>query len=275
MKILFVHNSKYEVKDGLWAALNLLEKKSFNIRRINIHNLITPGKEIEKILSVFNPDFCLGQGAFDSMPDKILRGVCSRKKIGLCLGGYKKPNSTVGYNIIFYECEWALKWFYDIIGAGLYKGKLQHAFGINSNIYYYMPKVEKIWDYLMVGSFSLWKRHFLLKNKGGYRLAIGEIQKENISESIDIIGDLLLDGIAVSDMVEPEKLALIYSASKNVYIPALEMGGGERSVLEARACSVPVSVEKDNLKLLELTKSPIWDESYYADKLEKGIESCF
>ena len=126
-----------------------------------------------------------------------------------------------------------------------------------------------------MGAFANWKRQNKLKEKGGYRLAIGEIQKENLNESMSIIADLLSDGIAVSDMVEPEKLNLIYNASARIFIPADTNGGGERAVLEARACERPVEVEFDNPKLYELTKSPIWDQFYYFDQLKKGIHSCF
>ena len=66
---------------------------------------------------------------------------------------------------------------------------------------------------------------------------------------------------------------LIYNLSKNVYIPANIIGGGERAVLEARACNIPVEVEDDNPKLKELLYSPILDHHYYARQIEKGIHA--
>ena len=157
--------------------------------------------------------------------------------------------------------------------------ELIHAFGVNTDIYKPIPDAIKIWDWVSVGAFALWKRQYLLKNKGGYKLAIGEIQKRNLSESVDIIGDLLLDGICVSDMVEPEKLAFIYNSADKIFIPADINGGGERAVLEARACGIPVEVENDNPKLKELLtwteRGRVPDHYWYADQLKKGIESCF
>lgn len=76
----------------------------------------------------------------------------------------------------------------------------------------------------------------------------------------------------VSDMIEPEKLAELYRASKLAYIPAELHGGGERALLEARACGIPVQFESDNPKLEELSTSPIYDHHYYAQQLKKGIE---
>lgn len=91
---------------------------------------------------------------------------------------------------------------------------------------------------------------------------------------MDIIMDLLMAGVAVSDMVPAEVLAKMYQMSGCVYIPAEEIGGGERSVLEARACERPVEVESDNTKLQELLTCPIWDEKYYAYQLKQGILEC-
>jgi hypothetical protein len=133
-------------------------------------------------------------------------------------------------------------------------------------------RVTTIIDVLSVGSYSLWKRHDRLAKRTGVRLTIGEIQRENLAESYRIIDGLLKSGVGVMDMIQPEELAKFYKASKLVYIPAEIHGGGERAVLEARACGTPVEVESDNPKLLELTKSPIWDHNYYAEQLKRGIE---
>jgi len=64
---------------------------------------------------------------------------------------------------------------------------------------------------------------------------------------------------------------LEYNRAKIVYIPANIIGGGERAVLEARACGCKVEVEPDNPKLQELLNCPLWDTNYYTDQLVKGI----
>jgi hypothetical protein len=57
------------------------------------------------------------------------------------------------------------------------------------------------------------------------------------------------------------------------------MGGCQRTVLEAKACGVPVALNSDSSKLTELqnlTREDIlkdWSEESYAKKLKKGIEN--
>lgn len=265
MKILFVYDHKYPYlwKDGLWAALNLLEKDGFKIEKWNIAEESSyEWGEADK-----DYDFILGWGAFRSSVDLRIQNEPEKK--GLCVAGNSfPPNSQSKYDVLFYETEWYLPQIMSHKNA-------VHAFGVNTEIYKPIEDTVPIWDWTTVGSFSSWKRQEKLLEKGGYKLAIGEIQKENIQESGYIINKLLTGGVAISDMVEPEYLAKIYNSSEKIYIPADINGGGERSVLEARSCGRPVVVEFDNPKLKELLKSPIYDEYYYFDQLKKGILSCF
>lgn len=283
-KLLFVYDHKYPDKwrDGLWAALKLLEQ-DFDITWLNLQESKDAGKKHSWYSNEFV--FVLGWGAFNSPVEYFLRSSEIKKK-GLCLAGYAVPSPDVvfDYDVLFYETEWSKKWLETtgIIGQFPQKTKFIHAFGINSKIYnlgkhlnYGAYFDEILWDYLSVGSFSNWKRQRLILNKRGDRMVIGEIQKENYAESFDIIMDLLIGGVAVSDMVDPETLASFYRVTSTVYIPAELIGGGERAVLEARACGVlEVEVEEDNPKLQELLTSPIWNEKYYAEQLKKGMMEC-
>ena len=112
-----------------------------------------------------------------------------------------------------------------------------------------------------------------MKDKKGNRLVVGEYQKDNPDESGAITKHLLSYGVMVSNMVNPYDLANFYHWSRTLYMPSTVMGGGERSVLEARSCGLKVEIEDDNPKLKELLTSPIWDEKYYAQKLKEGILS--
>lgn len=257
-KIAFVLYHEYQDlwRDGLWAAIQLLSF-DFEVTILNLWGMTFPPD-----LSEYS--FILGWGAFGSPVDRLL-STCNNRK-GLCIAGVSPPTTMLNYDVLFYETNW----FLSQIDA--HPNKI-HAFGINTQIYKPM-RIRKIFDYLTVGAFAFWKRQTNLLSKKGTRMAIGEIQKENIGESLEIIGDLLLGGVMISDMVEPKKLAELYNASKNVYIPANIYGGGERAVLEARACGVPVEVEPDNPKLIELCCSPVYDERYYASQLKKGVQSC-
>lgn len=258
-------------KDGLWAALKVLEKR-FDIEYLNVKGQ----KQIFSHPQEKGIKFILGWGAFGSNVDIALRNVVlydgkrNNLGIGLCVGGNAHPPvESEYYDVLFYETNW-------------YKNqianhpKVVHAFGVNTNIYK-LDTISRyaesypIWDYLTVGAFAAWKRQDLLCKRKGTKMAVGQIQKGNISESIDIIGNLLLGGVGVSDMVAPENLAKMYYMADTVYIPANIYGGGERAVLEARACGRRVEVEADNPKLQELLTSPIWDHEYYAFQLFEGI----
>ena len=254
MKVLFVSDYKYEVKDGLWAAINILGYDRYNI-----------GDDIPEF---WNYDFLLGHGAFHSKVDLLLRNFPGKKK-GLCIGGNVVPQDTHVYDVLFYETEW-VKNFLKL------EGSLVHAFGINSEIFnkddMTLNRYRAI-DTLSVGSFAKWKRHEKIINEKGNRVVIGEIQKDNKAESMEIINELLSKGVGVIPQMSTERLARYYQNAKCVYVPADIYGGGERAVLEARASGCIVKIEEDNPKLKELIDSPLWDENYYAKQLKHGIET--
>ena len=205
----------------------------------------------------------LGRGDWGGLVDNTIKALMP-DKCGLYIcGNVKQPETPNFYDVLFYEN--------DIQKAQLSHKNLIHCFGVNTQINKPMHS-PKIWDYTSVGAFALWKRMHLLKYKEGNRLAIGEIQKDNMTESMGIISDLMGDGVMISGMVDPYTLAKIYNASKTVYIPADVSGGGERAVQEARACGVDdVLVENDNPKLLSFLNDDLYSEEYVYQQLMKGI----
>jgi len=232
-------------------------------------------------LSLEHFDFVLGWSSFEGEISYLMRNL--KQPHGLCIGGYTfEPHKIDHFNVLFYETEW--------YGEAELKHRHKnaiHAFGVNTDIFkpdlerftetghsVLLAEPEKLWDYTTIGSFSAWKRQAYLLQKEGNRLAVGNIQEGNMEESFEILSQLLAFGVAVQGECMPETLANYIRASKTIYLPATITGGSERSVLEARACGVPVEVEKDNPKLQELLTSPIWDYEYYAAQLKKGIDSC-
>jgi len=265
-KVLFVYDHKYPHlwKDGLWASLELLADK-FEITKFNLQDR---GKTAVK--PFFNYDFVLGWGAFNSPVElsfRELKAKMPKVKVGLCIAGNAFPPENMDlYDVLFYETPW-------------YESQIKnhkhiiHAFGVNTDIFNPWPEAPVIWDYLSVGSFSYWKRHETIITKpGNAKMVIGEIQKDNWQESFDIISNLLLAGVAVSDMVYPSKLRNLYNCAGTIFIPAEINGGGERAVLEARACGKKVEIADDNPKLKTLLDGPIYDHKYYAYQLGRGIE---
>lgn len=260
-KILFVYDHEYPHlwKDGLYAALLLLQN-DFEVEFFNMAEPSQPGDE--KLFE--DVDFVLGWGGFNSPVDKLIRDMPGEK--GLCIGGNAYPPIHAdAYDVLFYETDWYAP---QIEGHK----NIRKAFGVNTNIYH-PTHSTKVFDVITVGAFSTWKRQHMLMKYSGNRLAIGQIQKKNLDESMPIVLKLMEDGVVISDMVEPQTLAKFYNASHLCYIPADVNGGGERAILEARACGILVDCEPDNPKLTELLTCLIPTEVDYYKSLKEGIES--
>ena len=113
-----------------------------------------------------------------------------------------------------------------------------------------------------------------MKKKKGRKLVIGEYQQDNENESLSIVRLLVKNGVMVSPAINPFDLVNYYRWSRKAYIPADINGGGERAILEARACGLEVEIEGDNPKLDELLHIiPIPTEIDYYKALKKGIMS--
>jgi hypothetical protein len=70
------------------------------------------------------------------------------------------------------------------------------------------------------------------------------------------------------------ELAGLIHRSKEMYIPSTIQGGGERAVLEGKACGVAVTVEPDNFKLLELIElEQVPSHLDYANALHEMLQS--
>lgn len=245
--------------DGLSAALDVLEE-DFEIERWNIRD------EVEDIRG---QDFVLGWGAFGSEVDMLLQGAIDEMPKGLCIAGNATPpEGANNYDVLFYES----KWYRPTIS---FHPNIVHAFGVNTDVFSPSPMATPVvWDYIGVGALANWKRWEKMAGKPGSKLVIGQYQLNNEPESSQIALELIKNGVMVSDAVHPFELARILSYARTLYIPADINGGGERAILEARACGVSVEVEDDNPKLKEMVEwSPIPDHRWYAQQLKKGIMS--
>ena len=265
-KILFVYDIPDEDywKDGVWAAINLLEK-DFEIHRYNLSDNKPPKSQMGPPFpdSDWNTQFTIGWGAFGSPVDKWLRHHPFKK--GLCIAGNAFPPQNIDtYDVLFYETEW----YRPQISS--HKNTIR-AFGVNTDIFKPNPISPKLFDYLVCGAFANWKRQELINSKFGVRIAIGEVQRDNMVESIKIMGNLIIGGCGVIPAVLPSELVKFYCATKVAYAPMDIYGGGERFVWEAMACGIPVEILADNLKLQELVNSEVKDHHWYAQRLKEGI----
>jgi glycosyltransferase involved in cell wall biosynthesis len=304
-KVVFLCDLKYPQlwKDGLWAALQILQN-DYELSIVNLHERL----ENEHHKRLAEADCIIAWSAFGGSCVNFLRDSNLIQPKLLCIGGTAAPPvDGERFDVLFYETYWYediirhintkkihafgintdiynlgdSNQYSERIGRGDIRDgderddRTQSVLGIDRQqraVASGDRGSEKVFDVITVGSFSLWKRQTKLLERAGVRLAIGEVQKENRAESYGIIQQLLEGGVIVADMLPPERLSSLYRNSRVAYIPAELHGGGERAVLEARACGLPVEVEPDNPKLEELVSSPIYDHHYYAKQLKKGIE---
>ncbi len=264
---VFDHQSPRLWRDGLRAALALVERR-IPVRYCNLR-LSQPANHLDGSTA-----FVLGWGAIGSPADRCIRELSLPTSVGtgLVLGGtWPDPQGDETYHRLFFETQWhgrrLRRWFES--------ERLVHAFGCDRSLFVPSSALDPAIDALTVGAFALWKRQEMLIGLEGLRLAVGEIQAENREESMLVISRLLQAGVAVAGFQRPESLLRLYLASRLVYIPASLHGGGERVVLEARACGRRVVVERDNPKLEELVRGPVYDEHYFASQLFSGLRPWF
>jgi len=245
--------------DGFVDAINQLK---FNITWINIetHELS------EKYLNSF--DFLLVKSNWNWGPDKLLREKFRNLKVqkGLAIAGVSIPpklSEMIYYDVLWYETEWYKK----IISN---HPVTIHGFGINKNsLKPIKPNIK--YDFISIGAFLPHKRMEKILRLKGKVLVIGE--SYDTDYSLKIYNQLNeRDNIDILPFVKYENMSDFFKLAKTLYIPASINGGGERAILEAKHCGLEILIEKDNPKLLEILKSPIWDSKYYSNQITKGIK---
>lgn len=246
--------------DGFTKAIDIL-KATYNDMQIQMINFY-----VNKNLELNNYDIVMIKWGFGSDMQHYAKNYFESKgkkcKIGLFISSIIKPtdNDLKFFDLLFYETEWYKQY------AGLNRHKnIYHAFGIDTAVMKKMPEVEKKYDIIFVGAISKHKRPLNILKKEGTKLAVGFL------EDNELVTKLKADGVNVINFVTFDNLAKLYNMSKCCYVPCTVDGGGERAVLEARACGINVLIENDNAKLKELIKSPLYDSHYYANQIRKGF----
>lgn len=178
----------------------------------------------------------------------------------------------MAYDVLFYDKHW----LQDTFGA---HPMAVHAFGVDTPATFNSSDSDwathpKLFDYVSVGMFAPWKRHEAITEKTGARLVVGYGWRSEVSSGI--VSTLFSAGVAVWQQVLPEQMCGIYRASRKLLMAATELGGGERVILEARACGMPteaIELRSDNSRLREFISSPIYSSAYYAAQFALGIRS--
>jgi hypothetical protein len=249
-------------RDGFTAAIERLPNE-FEARWLNIHPE-HPGHEdaLERLPAC---DVLLAKSNWGWIVDRHVRRRCRRSfpPKAIMISGVADPPwrwRMRFYDVLFFETPW-------------YERRIRrhprrlHAFGVDKRVMWPDGNVARDIDWLSVGALKPYKRHELLLEKPGRRLVVGDTTDADPG----VVDRLTAGGIEILRFLPYEQLAGYYRRARNVLVGATMEGGGERSVLEARACGARVQVEEDNPKLRALQRAPVWDHDYYARQLAKGL----
>lgn len=271
MRINVVHamprlSSAYGIADdGFTAAMEIVAARH-DVRWLNVHPY--NGDHREQEAKIADCDFVLVRSDWGWFParaaDRALRGKDT--PVGLLIAGSTLPPPLVEmlrYDVLFYETPWYAQY---VTGHPF----AVQAFGVDTRFMVDRgrPAAERAYDWVMVGRLAGFKRPERLLSKTGRRLAIGDfsVSRPEIEER------LRADGVELVDQKTYAGLAEIYNDTKGVFVPCELQGGGERAVLEGRACGCRIEIADDNPKLASLLDCPIWSHEEYAERLVDAIE---
>ena len=241
--------------------------------------------EVCDVLQKF--DHLLVKSNWDYVVDRFIRDYlwardgrgCPVTRSLQIAGSYPPPGTPEAvhfYDLLFFETPW--------YGRTLSEHpRTVHAFGVDVDAMRRQCRktatVDR-YDWLFVGAFADhagFKRPELLADRSGRRLAVGKLRDNtpngpNVSDAArPVVDRLQKSGVDVRDPVPWADLASLFRSTRNVLVPDHTFGGGERLVLEARACDANVVTASDNPKLRDLVQGPLYTPLYYAGQLEHGI----
>ena len=252
--------------DGFTAAMEIGAQRH-EVRWLNVHPYAAGWREREALL--LDADFVLVRSDWLWLPaqsaDRALRGRTT--PVGLLIAGSTMPpprTRMLRYDVLFYETPWYAQFVVDHPYA-------VQAFGVDTRVMRNLGRrdADRSYDWVFVGRLAPFKRPERLIGMPGRRLAIGDlgVHRPEIEQA------LRDDGVEVLDQRSHEELAAIYNDTRGVFVPCELQGGGERAVLEGRACGCRVEIADDNPKLASLLECPIWSHEEYAERLVEAIEA--
>ena len=220
-------------RDGLWAAMKLIEKENevryFDFPLEGIHD--------------FKPDIVLYWEAPCTLKGGNAKNYQSvlelpYKKALLFAGGPVEATTCYGFDLFFVESKVNED---DFERLGL---PWKRAFGVNTEIMHPIT-LDKRYDGFLPATFADWKRHALFADALGDKGAVaGRLQEHDrngynrcTEKKVNIFGEQ-----------DAQTIAVLINESHLVVNTSSEWGGGQRATLESMACGVPVIVMSDSPK---------------------------
>jgi glycosyltransferase involved in cell wall biosynthesis len=242
----------YSNKDGILKAFSVLrDRDQWELMYFRKHPQYSYYWDHDYIRAHFSPD--PKSAALAWKPDAVLffcdfsrpiiRDFAEIKipKAQCYTGGRFTDNATIP-DIVFTESKSYIPWMKEI-GVK----KVVQAFGTNTELFQPM-KMTKFWDGFFPAVGAAWKRHHIFAEALGSRgLACGWWQP---NEQF-CLQTCLDNGCAVMHHQTPESLVYLYNMSRTCVVPSSDVGGSQRTVLEALACNIPLVVASDSTMTTE------------------------
>jgi len=247
--------------DGFTSAVDILiENYGIDVKYINI----SVDKPSLDTLNSFS--FLIVKSNWGWYPDIFIRKFGKKLKVpcGLMISGSLPPpnvKSMMFYRVLWYETNWYRKFIHN-------HGNCIHAFGVNIDVARKHYGIDKCYDWISVGMLVPHKNHFKIIDKPGKKVVVGETVN-GISGEIE--NRLIENKVDVLKFMNYSDYILLLNKCKNIIVACDIHGGGERAILESRACGVNVVLDSENEKLVELLTCDIYSHYYYSEQLFKGI----
>ena len=251
-------------KDGLSRAMFILSKR-YEVR------MFTLGDR-ECVYSHEYHDFYQYIGDDRSPSESVVKAIANYKPdVILCFGDMTRPNAKplaklgipmalcfAGGNT---QAENWLRFSHIFLENQEYKDRFDAqadipctiAFGANTDLFTPLDGAVRTIDAFFPAVFADWKRHdlFTRATKGLVAICSGFTQPVSEQYCWKVPME---SGVVVMHHTSPETVRMLMAQSKCVLITSKNVGGSQRTVLEALAMNTPVIVMSDNLKCCEYLK---------------------
>jgi glycosyltransferase involved in cell wall biosynthesis len=248
------HDKKSAVfwnKDGFLRALQILkERDGWEVKFFKKHDKTftwqhdcvelqfspDPGATLRE----WNPDAVL---FFSDLSRPILEEFRNYPKPkAICFSGGRHSHFADVPDLVFTESKSYIPWLNEI-GAK----RVIQAFGTNTELFRPM-EMPKYWDGFFPATGASWKRHELFGEALGPKgLVCGWWQETDIMP----LEHCKNYGVGILHHQMPESLVYLYNMAHTTVITSSDIGGSQRTVLEAMACNRPVIVMSDSTMTTE------------------------